>query len=221
MSRSRKNKDAGEIYRVKNFTPKHWLLVLAISVATAANLHGQNADDYKVYDAVIRHMFRDGITRFDMNAKVGKIVIRDRTHSEYAYWSQGENWEQVKIRLRSLNDETIAGYESARKNESKLQAKLDIPFKYSLISDKQLADVFPNKNHWDKLTEQWNAFYKLYPDSAGYNSFSRVGYDKAGHYALVYFVNWCGQLCGTGSYVLVENGQNGWVVKEAAGIWIS
>jgi len=64
-------------------------------------------------------------------------------------------------------------------------------------------------------------FYKLYPDSAGYNSFSRVGYDKGGHYALVYFVNWCGQLCGTGSYVLLENGRDGWIVKESAGIWIS
>ena len=192
-----------------------------ILVASVANSHGQNVDDYKVYDAVIHHMFRDGITRFDMNAKIGEIVIRDRTHSEYASGSLRENWEQVKIRIRSLNDETIAGYESVRKNENELKTKLDIPFKYSLISDKRLADVFPNKNDWDKSTEQWNTFYKLYPDSAGYNSFSRVGYDKAGHYALVYFVNWCGQLCGTGSYVLVEKGEDGWVVKEVAGIWIS
>jgi len=206
---------------VKPIKSKYWLLTLAIFVASAANLAGQNIDDYKVYDAVIRHMFRDGITRFDMNAKIEKIIIRGRTQSENASGGPRENWEQVKVRLPSLNDETISGYEYARKTEYELKTNLEVPFKYSLISDKQLAEVFPNKNDYDKSVEQWTAFYKLYPDSAGYNSFSRVGYDKVGHYALVYFVNWCGQLCGTGSYVLVENGQNGWVVKEAAGIWIS
>jgi hypothetical protein len=202
-------------------TLKRWLVFLAIWVASASNLCAQGADDYKVYDAVIRHMFRDGITRFDMNAKIGQIVLRDRTHSQYASGSTRENWDQVKIRLRSLTDDTITGYDVARKSEHELNTKLDIPFKYSLISDKQMADVFPNKNEWDKSPEQWNAFYNLYPNSAGYNSFSRVGYDKSGGQALVYFVNWCGQLCGTGSYVLLENGPNGWVVKESAGIWIS
>lgn len=206
---------------MKPIRSKYLLVIFAIFAASAADSYGQTADDYKVYDAVIRHMFRDGITRFGMNAKIGQIVIRDRTHSDYAFWSQREDWEQVKIRLRSLTDETIAGYESARKNENELKTKLEIPFKYSLISDKHLAKVFPNKNDWDKLTEQWAAFDRLYPDSAGYNSFSRVGYDKTSRFALVYFVNWCGQLCGTGSYLLVEKGPVGWVVKEAAGIWIS
>ena len=52
-------------------------------MATAVcSVRGQNQDDYQVYDAVIRHMFRDGITRFDMNAKIDKVVIRDRTFSE-------------------------------------------------------------------------------------------------------------------------------------------
>jgi hypothetical protein len=197
------------------------LLMVVILFVSAPALYGQNVSDYKVYDAVIRHMFRDGITRFDMNAKVGQIVIRDRSHSEYASGTKKENWVQVKMRLRSLSDETIADYEMARKNEVTLTSQLDIPFKYSLISDQQLAAIFPNKNEYDKSMEQWNGFYKVYPDSVGYNSFSRVGYDKTGQYALVYFVNWCGAICGTGSYVLVENRKNRWVVKESAGIWVS
>jgi hypothetical protein len=166
-------------------------------------------------------MFRDGITRFDMNAKIDQIVFRDRTHSEYARGPDKEDWEQVKIRMRSLSEETIAGYESARRSESELKAKLDIPYKYQLISDNQLAEIFPNKKEYDKLFEYWSNFYKFYPKSAGYNSFSKVGYDKAGRQALVYFVNWCGTLCGTGTYLLVERGDVGWVVKEAAGMWIS
>ena len=194
------------------------LLVFAAALSLASSVLCQTAEDYKVYDSVIREMFRDGITRFDMNAKVEQIVIRDRTHSEYAYGPKNENWEQVKIRLRSLSDETIAGYEVARKRESNLTLKFDLPIKYQLISNKELEKLVPHPNG---PMEHWTEFYKLYPKSAGYNSFSRVGYDKAGRNALVYFVNWCGTLCGTGTYLLVEKRENGWVVKESAGIWIS
>jgi hypothetical protein len=193
-------------------------MVLAVVWSMAGRASSQTAEDYKVYDAVIREMFRDGITRFDMNAKVNKIVIRDRTRSEYAYGPKNENWQQVKLRLRSLTDETIQGYESARKNEHELKAKLEVPFRYFLISDKRLEELVPHPNG---PMERWNEFYKLYPESGGYNSFSSVGYDRAGRNALIYFVNWCGSACGTGTYVLVEKGTNGWVVKEWAGIWIS
>ena len=203
---------------MKKYKSKHGFLVLAVVVSSAVSSSGQSAEDYRVYDAVIREMFRDGITRFDMNAKIDQIVIRDRTFSEYARGDEKEDWDQVKIRLRSLSEETIAGYEAARKKELNLKPKFDIPFKYQLISDKQLEKLalYPNGP-----TEHWTEFYKLYPKSAGYNSFSKVGYDKAGRNALVYFVNWCGTLCGTGTYLRVEKGENGWTVKEAAGMWIS
>ena len=193
-------------------------IVLTVAMLATSISYGQNAEDYKVYDAIIRAMFRDGVTQFDMKAKVDKIVIRDRTHSEYARNPKKEDWDQVKIRLRTLTEETIQGYESARKGEADLKSKFDIPLKYLLITDKQLKKVVPHPNG---SMESWTEFYKLYPKSAGYNSFSRVGYDKSRRNALVYFVNWCGTACGTGTYVLVEKGESGWVVKDAAGIWIS
>ena len=163
-------------------------------------------------------MFRDGITRFDMNAKVDRIVIRDRTYSEYAWDSKKENWNQVKIRLGSLTDEIIADYELVRKIEIGVKEKLDIPLRYVLIGEKELQKLIPHPNG---PIEHWNEFYKLYPNTAGYNSFSRVGYDKAGRNALVYFVNWCGSACGTGTYVHVEKSEDGWKVKETAPMWIS
>jgi hypothetical protein len=220
LSRSRKNSDAAAIFNdlVIQIRFKFGWLLLTLLVASASTSLGGDGEDYKVYDAVISHMFRDGITRFDMNAKVDKIVIRDRTYSEYARDPHKENWNQVRIRLGSLTDETINGYESVRRNEIHLKAKFDIPLKYLLISDKQLAKVVPHPN---ASMENWTEFYKLYPNSGGYNSFSRVGYDKSGRNALVYFVNWCGSLCGTGTYVLVARGEKGWEVKETAGMWIS
>lgn len=194
--------------------------ILAILIM-ATFTYGQSSEDYKVYDAVVRHMFRDGITRFDMNAKVDQIVIRDRTRSEYASRLPKEDWERVKTQLRSLSDETIAGYESARKMESDLERKFDFQIKYVLIGDKQLRGIFYNPKEYDRTMEQWKEFDRVYPKSAGFNSFSRVGFDKAKRNALVYFVNWCGLICGTGTYVHVGKGENGWVVKESARIWIS
>lgn len=166
-------------------------------------------------------MFRGGVTRFDMNAKVEQIVIRSRTHSEYVYGPAKENWEEVKIRLRSLSDETIAGYESARKKESEIKPKLELPYKYSLIGDKRLGEIFGGNQLSNGSMDQWNEFYKIFPGSAGVNSFSRVGFDRARRTALVYFVNWCRPLCGTGTYVHVEKRDDGWHVKDSAGMWIS
>ena len=178
-------------------------------------------EEYRVYDAVIRHMFRDGVTQFDMNAKVSQIVIRDRTMSKYAWSAQKENWEQVKIRLKSLSDETISGYETVRQSEIDLKPNLVTPPKFVLVGDTQLKKMFSNPNEYDRTTEQWEEFYKIFPNSAGVNTFSRVGFDKSNRNALVYFVNWCGPLCGTGTYLHVEKRENGWVVKQAGGMWIS
>lgn len=207
---------------MRPITLKLTTLLFAVLLLSATTLRAQDEEDYKVYDAVVRHLFRDGITRFDMNAKVSRIVIRDRTYSKYTgRLPDKEDWEQVKILLRSLPDETIAGYEIARKSEIKLKRNFDISQKYVLVDDAQLKKIFSNPSEYDRTIEQWQEFYKVFPDSAGFNSFSRVGFDKARRNALVYFVNWCGGLCGTGTYVHVEKRENGWVVKETAGMWIS
>lgn len=194
-------------------------ILLVILLSLVVRSFGQDSEDYKVYDAVVRHMFRDGVTRFDMNAKVEQIVLRERTHSSYAWGTKKENWEQVKFRLPNLTDETIADYEAIRTSESSLEPKFDTKFKYVFVSDKKLEEIFKDKN--ERANDPWADFYKNYPGSAGYNSFSRVGYDKAKRNALVYFVNWCGSLCGTGSYVHLQKGENGWAVKNAGGMWIS
>jgi hypothetical protein len=196
-------------------------LLLILVGASFLVAEGQRSDEYEVYDAVIMHMFKGGITRFDMNAKVERIVIRDVTYSDYASHPDKEDWDQVKTRLPSLTEETIAAYEKVRQNESHLKVDLDIPFEYALISDQQLIDIFGNTSNLHSTETTWKKFYDVYPRSAGFNSLSRVGFDKAKSQALVYFVNWCRPLCGTGSYLLLERAPDGWAVKESAGIWIS
>jgi hypothetical protein len=196
-------------------------LLLIFLLAIGCSAQAQNGEEYRAYEAVLGHMFKGGVTRFDMNAKIDKIVLRSRTRSEYASDGSKENWEQVQNRLKGLREETISGYESARKTEVELKPDLNIPFEYTLITDAQLAKIFPPPRGIDREIAQWLDFYKAYPNSAGHNSLSRVGFDKAGTQALVYFVNWCGIVCGTGTYLLLEKDEKGWAVSQTAGIWIS
>jgi hypothetical protein len=42
----------------------------------------------------------------------------------------------------------------------------------------------------------WDNFYKKYPDSGGYVSFSAVGFDNAREHAVAYMGIRCGMLCG-------------------------
>ena len=201
-----------------------WLVLAAgmiLILAMSAYPQGQRDKEYEVYDAVMRHMFAGGITQFDMNAKVDRIVIRDHTHSEYAYHGDREQWDKVKIRLRLLTDEIIADYESVRKNEKEVKNLFEPKFEYSLISKRQLKEIFGDSKNSNYADSAWTDFYKLYPRSAGYNSVSKVGFDKEKRRALVYFVNWCGGHCGTGTYLLLESVEEKWTVKESAGIWIS
>jgi hypothetical protein len=195
--------------------------VLILITAVSSFTQALRNEDYAVYDAVIGSMFKGGVTQFDMSAKVGKLVFRDHTNSEYAYGPKREQWDQVKIRLRHLTDDVIADYESKHKQEKNLKSRLNIPFEYTLISDKQLKKIFADRRNHDMTNQAWKKFYELYPRSAGYNSVSRIGYDKEKRRALVYFVNWCGDLCGTGSYVFLEKVDGKWTVQEIAGIWIS
>ena len=197
------------------------ILFLISLAAPVFRVQAQESDEYKVYSAVIREMFRDGITRFDLNAKIERIVIRESTFSEYAWNPDKENWEQVKNRLRSLKDETIAGYETVRQNEAKLKADLDIPFEYDFVSDEQLIDIFGNTSNLNSTEVTWKKFYEAYPRSAGFNSLSRVGFNKAKSQALVYFVNWCRPLCGTGNYLVLEKIGDRWTVTNWGTVWIS
>jgi hypothetical protein len=200
-----------------------WLMLIAgsILILAVSTFSQERDEDYEVYDAVMQHMFAGGVRQSAMNAKADKILIRDHTNSEYAYGPNREMWDEVKLRLRLLTDEVIADYESKRKGEKELRSVFKIPFEYSLISDGELKKIFGDPREHVKTDQTWTKFYERYPGSAGYNSLSRVGFDKEKRRALVYFVNWCGSLCGTGSYLLLEKIDGNWTVQERVMIWIS
>ena len=67
----------------------------------------------------------------------------------------------------------------------------------------------------------WEKFYKRFPDSGGIVGVSRVGFNLETNQALVYVEHGCGDLCGTGHYMLLDKGESGWKVAKRYMSWIS
>lgn len=195
------------------------LMALGISSAQAQS----NSDEtYRVYNAVIADMFAGDSVTFDTRAKVKQLILRDQTTSEYAGHGSKENWDSVKERFRGkLAEDTIADYDAKLKSPTALKRSFDLDLKYSFLSKKESDAIFDSGGNFDHTRDNWTKFYEKYPDSGGFIMLSNVGFSKTGDQALVYVVHWCGDLCGTGHYVLLSKDEDKWKVDEKAMIWIS
>jgi len=197
------------------------LLSLDVRVfAQSASADGGN-EEYRVYDAAIEKMFAGEKVTFDTQAKIKQIIIRDHTTTDYAYGDKKENWEQIKIRLPNLSEETVANYEAKLKSPIEFKQPFNLALKYSLFSKKDYEAIFGAGRNANSTEDRWSKFYEKYPQSGGYIWLSNVGFNKARDQALVYFVHWCGTLCGTGHYILLKRDEKGWQVETIGMIWIS
>lgn len=201
------------------------LLVLVCMLAPASVITGAGVsdDEYRVYEAVIRHMYRDGKLQFDMGRPTVKLlVIRSDTKTDgdsepLPIWIDN----QLKQTMPSANVEVIAAFrrDGSRQATIKNKFKIDL-FRYAIFSGDEHARLF-GKMTFDESASRWESFYRQYPDSYGYISFSRVGFDKKKTMALVFFEHWCRELCGSGHYLVVSKTNDTWNVAAATMIWIS
>lgn len=187
---------------------------LILILSFAPTLFAQSSEEYKVYNAVISEMFAGDKVSFDTEAAVKILLINESLTQNFDAGS--ENWDEVKHRLPNLSDETVNDYKSKLKSRHKLKSSFEAKLKYQMLSDKEILGFFDGE-----LGEGWRKFYKAYPDSGGYISFSRVGFNDANTQALVYFQHSCGSLCATGFYILLDKPDKKWEVRSKGMMWIS
>lgn len=197
-----------------------FLISSVLSYSQTSTQKKPGPEKYQVYSAVLAHMFADGKVTFDTQSKVKRLVIRDQINTDYALSEKQENWDEVKIRLQALSDETIAGYEASRTAPAKLKRSFTLDLQYDLFRQDKYESIFGKTKHYDGTVEIWGKFYEKFPDSGGFVWLSNVGFNKARDRALVYFVHWCGPLCGSGHYVHLTKTRSEWKV-EMTRIWIS
>ena len=110
---------------------------------------------------------------------------------------------------------TQINYIRANSRPRDLNDEFDTERKYSMLSNDVFEDIFKDG------CSGWCSFYEKYPDSGGYVTFSRVGFNGSGTQALVYVVRMCGGLCGSGGYCFLVKKGGAWQTQRWLQLWIS
>jgi hypothetical protein len=185
------------------------------------------AVDYDVLSAFIDNKFtsRKGVEPIEpVGHGIARIVIFNQTESD----QYGPNvrldgngqpipWTQAASSLQNkaptLKRTTIDAFREMNKQQASVRRSFHPAFDYELVNSIELDSIFKNGD--------WPAYYKRFPGSPGILTFSRVGCSAVGTQALFYLTNRCGELCGTGMYVVMEKRDGRWVVETEIEMWVS
>lgn len=77
---------------------------------------------------------------------------------------------------------------------------------YQLVPSDTLESIFKRGG----IIGGWETFYRLYPGSSGYLTLSAVGFNPEKTVAVVYMGHFCGPLCGSGWFRILEKKDGGW-----------
>ena len=175
-------------------------------------------EEYSVYSAYLRSRELRG------DAKL--LVIHEGTsgcpmyedESTRANFGTKESFHQlVKKRFHEAEQATLDDYLEKNKTPGKLLSKFDLPIKYVIASDADIAPLFP-KGEPDIA---WKKFYAKYPGSTGILFFSKAGFSSKMTQAFIYAGRQCGGLCGLGKYILLEKKGSTWSIENEMELWVS
>lgn len=184
----------------------------------SASINPSADEEYSVYSAYLRSQELRG------DAKL--LVIQEGTsgcpmyedESTRAKFGGKESFRQlVKKRFREAEQATLDDYLDNNKTPGKLLSKFDLPIKYVITSDADIAPPFPK----GELDRAWKKFYAKYPGSTGILFFSKAGFNSKMTQAFIYAGRQCGGLCGLGKYILLEKKGSAWAIKNEMQLWVS
>lgn len=163
-----------------------------------------DAEQYPVYTAYIE----PGLTgeSDDLGSSKGLLVIQASTvmSSRVGFFSAGH----VRTTLPQLKPAVMFEFLLSNLRDEQLERRFNLPGRYELATAAGI-NLY--------ATEQ---FTKRFPDSYGYLTFSRIGFNHNLTKAVFYTEHMCG-LCGEGKYVFMRKVNGHWVVEGTAPTWIS
>ena len=189
------------------------LLVTTFGQSQEAKSSLVTAQEYAVYSALL-----DEITQSPNDGKVVRLlVVNDRTEGrrkmcwpeEVAKFQKGIAADELKPLLADLltkNDKACS-----------LTKQFKLSRRYVLLNEEAVSVIFKGRDY----EERWHEFYRKYPNSSGFITFSRVGFNKEGTRAIIYRETGCGSLCAYGGYILLNKEKGVWRVGTGYGCWQS
>jgi len=159
-------------------------------------------DCYQVYSDLLRAEFgRSGLQR---------IVVTPETFN-YANIVD----ENLKKDLSGVTDDTIEDFLAENRTPLTLSDRFSKGLNVVLVGRQRLEEAFSAKPG-----NRWEEFYRVFPESQGITSLSRVGFSRDRKQALVYIGTQSHSLAGNGNLVLLTWDGKNWQVSREVNMWV-
>ncbi len=150
---------------------------------------------------------------FFVSDAMGPAVILQDTDTNINSDDPQETVDYVKSGLKSISNETLDSYMDRNAQSSQLSPDMDLGVGYVLLSSDEMSNIFLQPDGWDVFHQKYSR--------AGYQVFSRVGFNNTLDQAVIYVGQMAGPLMGSGNYYLLEKENGEWILKEQIMVWIS
>jgi hypothetical protein len=166
------------------------------------------SEELAAYSAVIEQAYPESRGKL--------VVIADRTNDCPPYEKE-PNWEQNTLnRMPEVSVATFGDYLVKNRQCSSLLEGTELKSRYTVIPDEEVMAVIRSEE-----AGGWDAFYRKYPNSIGFLTFSRIGFNPELNQALVYTGRYHGVRRGSGMDVLLSKKTGSWVVVKRYKSWSS
>lgn len=163
--------------------------------------------DYDLYSFILDETFSSEKIVISQETFDYIRVTRDSDHFDY-FREKFPNFDTTLVgNLNEANDTTYMFDDEFHSNDNQL----------IVVSPKELAQIFDSRD----VNGNWQKFYSMYENAAGYMRFSRIGYNDDQTQAILEAGFYYGSLGAEGSIIyLVKQGES-WVIKDHVMTWVS
>ena len=172
------------------------LVVSSLPIQTTSSAY-DDADAYEVYAAILP----SEILRL---AHAKQLVIRRETRS-FRMCLKPDSEIEAKV------GPAIADYVKLNERKWLLQPKPSFTSPYQFLETSKFDALLRHGGGWPE-------YYRQYPESGGLIEFSAVGFNVDKTIAVVYMGHSCGDLCGSGTFHVLEKRDGKWKPLEWKGI---
>lgn len=171
-----------------------------------------NADEYAVYSTYL-----NGIEKNLSNGKaISLVVLNGQTIPADSGCFPVIIAKQNKIIANNELTLLFQDLETKEKTSKLINNSFNVKHGHELL----------DKNDFDALVKPesisgWSEYYKKYPNSSGYISLSRVGFNADITKAIVFRVIRCGKRCASADYFLFEKTNGQWKQINSINCWVS
>jgi len=166
-----------------------------------------DSQDYDLYSFILDETFSSEKIVISQETFDYIRVTRDSEHFDY-FREKFPNFDTTLVdNLNEVNDTTYLFEDQFHSDNNQL----------IVVSPKELAQIFDSRN----VNDNWQEFYSMYENAAGYIKFSRIGYNDDKTQALVEAGHFFASLGGQGSIIYLVKQQGSWVIQDRLRTWVA